>query len=85
MNAYNTWTMDRPGPDLSDPICSSAPDPDTGLPRPGCGSHATNDDIWPAEVGGDVNIDPMGRQVNIDCCRKYDDAFARLGTIDICE
>eukprot|EP01046_Picozoa_sp_COSAG06_P026226 COSAG06_NODE_2247_length_7259_cov_24.660506_4_plen_161_part_00 len=62
----------------------STRDPQNGFqPRPGCGTHATNVDIWPAELGGDVNTDPMGRRVNIACCKKYDAALARLGTIDI--
>ena len=86
MTAHNTWTMDRPGPDLTDPIRSSARDPQNGFqPRPGCGSHENNVDVWPVSIGGDENVDSMGRSVNIACCRKYDSALELLGTIDICE
>jgi carboxypeptidase C (cathepsin A) len=39
---------------------------------------------WPLEDDGSVpQTDPLGRRVNLECCVKYDEAFERLGTVNI--
>ena len=41
-------------------------------------------DAWPLNADGSVpQTDPLGRRVNLECCVKYDEAFERLGTINI--
>jgi carboxypeptidase C (cathepsin A) len=41
-------------------------------------------DAWPLNADGSVpQTDPLGRRVNLECCVKYDEAFERLGTVNI--
>ena len=41
-------------------------------------------EAWPKGANGEVpTTDPLGRPVNLECCMKYDEAFERLGTINI--
>ena len=82
ITSENLWSMDRPGPELTDPICTAQGFPYWPEVREGCGNHENDLDLWPV-VGGDEMTDNMGRSVNVACCNKYDSALELLGTINI--